>query len=194
MTVAKFDFPIPLSRVEKFIIGTRKIRTVEWKDVVLPTNTDHPLYQRRQGAKGTAPSDAAQPGVVDGAESSSARGKDSNKSPTLSYQVFLNPKVEIEKVVANNVAHAIAKEALVLASGNGGLEFHYRNADTNAAAPPLEFRYKIDGIDPTWIEAGKRKVVYYNNLPPGKYRFSIIARYPPGEWNNSPTTLDFEIK
>jgi len=32
----KFDFQIPLSDVSKFIIGTRPIRTNEWKDVVLP--------------------------------------------------------------------------------------------------------------------------------------------------------------
>jgi serine/threonine protein kinase len=36
--VENFDFPIPLSDVAKFIIGTRPIRTVEWKDVVLPEN------------------------------------------------------------------------------------------------------------------------------------------------------------
>jgi hypothetical protein len=34
----QFEFQIPLSGVAKFIIGTRPIRTVEWKDVVLPTN------------------------------------------------------------------------------------------------------------------------------------------------------------
>jgi hypothetical protein len=36
--VAKFEFEIPLSEVEKFIIGTRSIRTNEWKNVVLPRN------------------------------------------------------------------------------------------------------------------------------------------------------------
>jgi serine/threonine protein kinase len=36
--VAKFEFEIPLSEVAKFIIGTRPIRTNEWKNVVLPSN------------------------------------------------------------------------------------------------------------------------------------------------------------
>ena len=36
--VKNFDFDIPLADVSKFIIGTRPIRTVEWKDVVLPPN------------------------------------------------------------------------------------------------------------------------------------------------------------
>lgn len=34
--VENFDFEIPLADVAKFIIGTRPIRTMEWKDVVLP--------------------------------------------------------------------------------------------------------------------------------------------------------------
>ncbi|MGA3266724.1 MAG: protein kinase [Verrucomicrobiota bacterium] len=34
--VENFDFAIPLADVSKFIIGTRPIRTNEWKDVVLP--------------------------------------------------------------------------------------------------------------------------------------------------------------
>ena len=37
-SMAGFTFNVPLSDVAKFIIGTRPIRTVEWKDVVLPPN------------------------------------------------------------------------------------------------------------------------------------------------------------
>jgi hypothetical protein len=36
--VEEFTFTVPLADVAKFIIGTRPIRTMEWKDVVLPTN------------------------------------------------------------------------------------------------------------------------------------------------------------
>lgn len=34
--VENFDFDAPLSNVAKFIIGTRPIRTMVWKNVVLP--------------------------------------------------------------------------------------------------------------------------------------------------------------
>jgi hypothetical protein len=34
--VEHFDFELPLAAVAEFLIGTRPIRTVEWKDVVLP--------------------------------------------------------------------------------------------------------------------------------------------------------------
>jgi hypothetical protein len=35
---AQFIFPVPLADVTKFIIGTRPIRTMEWTNVVLPSN------------------------------------------------------------------------------------------------------------------------------------------------------------
>ena len=36
--LSRFGFAVPLSEVAKFTIGTRPIRTNEWKDVVLPKN------------------------------------------------------------------------------------------------------------------------------------------------------------
>ncbi|MFO1513998.1 MAG: hypothetical protein U1F83_13945, partial [Verrucomicrobiota bacterium] len=38
MDAHRFEFPVALSGVAKFIIGTRPIRTNEWKNVVLPRN------------------------------------------------------------------------------------------------------------------------------------------------------------
>jgi len=38
MNAHKFEFPVPLSKVARFIIGTRPIRTNEWKNVMLPGN------------------------------------------------------------------------------------------------------------------------------------------------------------
>jgi len=37
-SVAEFEFGVPLAEVDKFIIGTRPIRTNEWKHVMLPNN------------------------------------------------------------------------------------------------------------------------------------------------------------
>ena len=40
--IFNFNFGIPLADVAKFIIGTRPIRTCEWKDVVLPGDNRPP--------------------------------------------------------------------------------------------------------------------------------------------------------
>ena len=36
--VMECDFPVPLAQVDKFIIGSRPIHTIEWKNVLLPPN------------------------------------------------------------------------------------------------------------------------------------------------------------
>ncbi len=38
----------------------------------------------------------------------------------------------------------------------------------------IQFRYKLEGFDRDWQLAGARRVAYYNDLPPGDYRFRVL--------------------
>jgi ligand-binding sensor domain-containing protein len=57
----------------------------------------------------------------------------------------------------------------------------------------VRFRYKLDGFDPTWTDAGTRRNVVYVNLPPGRYRFHVIACNNDGVWNTSGAGLAFRL-
>jgi streptogramin lyase len=46
----------------------------------------------------------------------------------------------------------------------------------------IRFRYKLDGLDSEWIDAGARRTAYYSHLPPGSYTFHVIARNSDGVW------------
>ena len=47
----------------------------------------------------------------------------------------------------------------------------------NLRAPErVTFRYKLDGFDGQWIAPMSHRAAYYDNLPPGRYRFRVIAR------------------
>lgn len=48
----------------------------------------------------------------------------------------------------------------------------------------IRFRYKLDGLDGKWIDAGTRRTVNYSYLPPGTYTFTVIAANSDGVWNN----------
>ncbi len=37
------------------------------------------------------------------------------------------------------------------------------------------FRYRLEGYDAAWQEAGGRRTAFYTHLPPGKYRFRVAA-------------------
>ncbi|HXM08706.1 MAG TPA: two-component regulator propeller domain-containing protein [Terriglobales bacterium] len=57
----------------------------------------------------------------------------------------------------------------------------------------VKFRYRLDGHDRDWQEAGTRREVFYTQLGPGKYRFRVIACNNSGVWNAQGATLDFVI-
>jgi PAS domain S-box-containing protein len=57
----------------------------------------------------------------------------------------------------------------------------------------VQFRYRLDGHDRDWRDAGTRREAFYTQLGPGKYRFRVIACNGNGVWNEQGATLDFAI-
>ncbi|WP_198173633.1 sensor histidine kinase [Lysobacter soli] len=58
----------------------------------------------------------------------------------------------------------------------------------------MQFRYRLDGWDKTWQEAGNRRQAFYTDLSPGNYRFQVIAANDSGVWNRVGDTLAFTIE
>ena len=57
----------------------------------------------------------------------------------------------------------------------------------------MRFRYQLEGLDPDWVEAGTRRVAFYNYVPPGKYRFRVIACNSDGVWDETGASLAFVV-
>src|ERR1700723_3355450 len=57
----------------------------------------------------------------------------------------------------------------------------------------VKFRYRLDGHDREWQDAGTRREAFYTDLGPGKYRFRVITCNNSGVWNEQGATLDFVI-
>lgn len=57
----------------------------------------------------------------------------------------------------------------------------------------VRFRYRLDGVDKDWVEAGDRRTALYSNLGPGTYRFHVIAANNDGVWNPVGATTTFVI-
>jgi PAS domain S-box-containing protein len=55
------------------------------------------------------------------------------------------------------------------------------------------FRYKLEGLDRDWQNVGSRRQAFYNDLPPGNYRFRVVASNNSGVWNEQGAALDFSI-
>ena len=55
----------------------------------------------------------------------------------------------------------------------------------------MRFRYRLEGLDETWIETTLREA-RYSTLPPGGYRFAVMARLGNGAWS-APAAMAFRI-
>ena len=76
----------------------------------------------------------------------------------------------------------------------GTRDIRIRYAASSLAYPErVRFRYRLDGLDTEWQDAGHRRVAYYTNLGPGKYRFRVQAANESGVWSTREATMAFSI-
>ena len=57
----------------------------------------------------------------------------------------------------------------------------------------VTFRYRLDGYDRRWVDAGSRREAFYTNLPPGAFAFAVEARNADGVWSSRPAVLTFAV-
>jgi len=57
----------------------------------------------------------------------------------------------------------------------------------------VRFRYKLDGWDDVWQDAGTHRQTFYTNLGPGFYVFHVIACNNDGVWNETGATIAFTV-
>ncbi|MET0499023.1 MAG: triple tyrosine motif-containing protein [Steroidobacteraceae bacterium] len=93
----------------------------------------------------------------------------------------LPPTVKVLGVIAAGRTYAnTATVSLPLHATN--FEIHY-TALSLAIPSRVRFRYKLEGVDSEWQDAGARRQAFYTNVPPGDHRFSVMAANEDGVWN-----------
>jgi ligand-binding sensor domain-containing protein/signal transduction histidine kinase len=107
----------------------------------------------------------------------------------------LPPPTKIEEILSDKRRMPISEGApsVEIPPGRGELEIHY-TALSLQAAEKNRFRYKLDGVDPDWFDAGTRRIAYYNNLSPGRYAFHVVACNNDGVWNQEVATVHFRLE
>jgi signal transduction histidine kinase len=76
--------------------------------------------------------------------------------------------------------------------GAGNVELHFAGV-TLLEPTKVAHRYRLDGYDDHWVDAGPRHVAYYTNLPPGHYRFRVQARNVDGVWNEQGDSVELAL-
>ena len=103
----------------------------------------------------------------------------------------LPPPVHIEAVKING-KEASPADGVALSHTSNDLEIDY-TALSLTIPERVKFRYKLEGKDTDWQDAGTRRQAYYGGLPPRHYRFRVMACNNDGVWNEAGAAWSFQI-
>ena len=101
------------------------------------------------------------------------------------------PPVSILSIGSENGRQPMSS-GVRLAAGTHTLQIDY-TALSLSIPERVEFRYKLEGMDRGWQNAGARRQAFYTSLRPGRYRFRVIACNNDGLWNEQGAVLDFSV-
>jgi signal transduction histidine kinase/streptogramin lyase len=132
--------------------------------------------------------------------------------PTIKGLVAVNPEkasrnsrpptVVIEDVIVDGASNsekaASGKSSVGLSAkrsippGNKRIEFQY-TALSFSAPNAVHFKYRLDGLEKDWEDAGTKRAAVYSHVPPGSYDFHVMACNGEGVWNETAATLAVAI-
>jgi signal transduction histidine kinase/ligand-binding sensor domain-containing protein len=84
------------------------------------------------------------------------------------------------------------RDGLLLPPGYRKIELQF-TALSFSAPENVHFRYRLEGLEDDWIEAGAQRSVSYARLNPGNYRFHVTACNDAGVWNEAGTVLNLRV-
>jgi ligand-binding sensor domain-containing protein/signal transduction histidine kinase len=102
------------------------------------------------------------------------------------------PPVAIEDVRVDGKPQDL-HGTLKFPAGSGKFDFHYTGLSF-VGGDKVKFKYKLEGFDKDWFDAGTQREAFYTNLSPGEYTFRVIAANSDGVWNNEAASVSFELK
>jgi signal transduction histidine kinase/ligand-binding sensor domain-containing protein len=104
----------------------------------------------------------------------------------------LPPPVHVETVKLDGKGVAPA-DGMTLSHRITDLEIDY-TALSLSIPERVRFRYKLEGRDKEWRDAGTRRQAYYSGLAPKEYRFRVMASNNDGVWNEAGAVWSFSIE
>jgi ligand-binding sensor domain-containing protein/signal transduction histidine kinase len=109
------------------------------------------------------------------------------------------PPVVIESVLVDGAVRgdgglrAGPPQRIVMLPEEERLEIQYTSL--NLSAPDRSrFKYRLGGHETAWAEVGNRRVASYSRLPPGEYRFQVMACNEDGVWNEQGAAVTLMVE
>jgi signal transduction histidine kinase/ligand-binding sensor domain-containing protein len=189
---------VQTARGETWMLNNRgmvRLRTADLdRAFAAPRRTiPHDLFDEQDGLSSRAQNTDG-PQVVAGADNRVwllTRQGPLRIDPASLWRNAAPPPVAIRALTADGVRYADPTH-IELRAGLRNLSIDYTGLSMTVPTR-VRFRYKLEGVDPDWVDPGTRRQAFYTNLAPGNYRFRVVAANNDGVWNRQGATLEFTI-
>jgi signal transduction histidine kinase/ligand-binding sensor domain-containing protein len=102
------------------------------------------------------------------------------------------PPVVMQRFLVDDLSEPIVPGLIKIPFGHARFTMEYAGLSFTAPSE-VRYRFRLDGFDKDWTDAGNRRSATYTNLPPGRYVFHVQARDKDGAWNLAGAELSFRI-
>jgi signal transduction histidine kinase/ligand-binding sensor domain-containing protein len=156
--------------------------------------TPYEVFNTDDGMPGSAQQTRPLPSLVEGSDGKLWFATSDGLAyidPTRIWHNATPPPVVIRGLGAGDM-HYPANSPLDLPPRTRALRVDY-SALSFVHPERITFRYRLEGLDDDWQEAGTRREAYYTNLRAGNYVFRVIAANEDGVWNERGASIAFTI-
>jgi signal transduction histidine kinase len=105
---------------------------------------------------------------------------------------LLPPPVKIESVTLER-GQVDFSQGITVAPGQRDLEIAYTGLSF-IRSEQVKFKYRLEGMDTDWVDAGTRRVAYFPYLSPGSYTFRVLAANSDSVWNTVGADLSIVVE
>lgn len=104
----------------------------------------------------------------------------------------IEPPVVLQRFLVDDSPQDFSTMPADISFGHARFTMEYAGLSYTAPTE-VRYRFRLEGFDKDWTDAGSRRSATYTNLPPGSYRFRVQAMNNDGVWNRAGTELRFRI-
>jgi signal transduction histidine kinase/ligand-binding sensor domain-containing protein len=102
------------------------------------------------------------------------------------------PPVVVQRFSVDDLSEGIGPASIKIPFGHARFTVEYAGLSFTAPSE-VRYRFRLEGFDKGWTDAGNRRSATYTNLTPGSYTFLVQARNKEGVWNLNGAELHFRI-
>lgn len=102
------------------------------------------------------------------------------------------PPVVLQRFAVDDLTERVGPTSIDIPFGHARFTMEYAGLSFTAPSE-VRYRFRLEGFDKDWTDAGNRRSATYTNLTPGSYVFRVEARNQDGVWNRTGARLSFRI-